>query len=310
MVKLHLDTDIGGDMDDLCALAMLLSWPEVTLTGVTTSAEAEGRRAGYVRYILSIAGRTDIPFAAGADATAEIGYRLIPTYQPDELLWPEPVTPQPALVEDALELMKASVDGGATLVGTGPFTNFRMLEERYPGILARARIVLMGGCPFPPRAGLPPWSQDEDYNFQADPASGLFVLEHAQPLLTPLSLSLETALRASDIPALRQAGLLGALLAYQAERWVDMEPMYADLAREYDGLPDDFINFHHDPLACAVAAGWDGATIASLPFDMKMRDGVLIETTDADATPRQFVTSIDALQFNAFWIERITSLAR
>jgi len=26
MVKLHLDTDIGGDMDDLCMLAMLLSF--------------------------------------------------------------------------------------------------------------------------------------------------------------------------------------------------------------------------------------------------------------------------------------------
>ncbi len=31
-----------------------------------------------------------------------------------------------------------------------------------------------------------------------------------------------------------------------------------ELARRHAGLPDDFINFHHDPLACAVAAGWDG----------------------------------------------------
>ncbi len=307
MVKLHLDTDIGGDMDDLCALALLLSWPEVTLTGITTAAEAEGRRAGYVRYVLSMAGRTDIPFAAGADASAEIGYRLIPTYQPDEYLWPEPVKPQPGPVEDALELMKASVDASATLVGTGPFTNFRLLEERYPATLAQARIVLMGGCPFPPRSGLPPWGQNEDYNFQADPASGLFVLEHAQPLLVPLSLSLETALRGSDIPSLRQAGPLGALQAYQAERWLDVEPMYADLAREYDGLPDDFINFHHDPLACAVAAGWGGATIASLHFDIKMQDGALIELADTNAPQRQFVTAIDAPRFNRFWLERITS---
>ena len=45
MVKLHLDTDIGGDMDDLCALALLLRWPDVALTGITTAAEAAGRRA-------------------------------------------------------------------------------------------------------------------------------------------------------------------------------------------------------------------------------------------------------------------------
>ncbi|MDQ6662114.1 MAG: hypothetical protein M3Z24_14260 [Chloroflexota bacterium] len=29
MTKIHLDTDIGGDMDDLCALAMLLKWPDL-----------------------------------------------------------------------------------------------------------------------------------------------------------------------------------------------------------------------------------------------------------------------------------------
>ena len=28
MAKIHLDTDLGGDIDDLCALAMLLKWPE------------------------------------------------------------------------------------------------------------------------------------------------------------------------------------------------------------------------------------------------------------------------------------------
>src|SRR5215813_3138287 len=186
MITLHLDTDIGGDMDDLCALALLLCWPEVSLSGITTAAEAAGRRAGYARSVLALAGRTEIPLAAGADATAQLGYRLIPTYPPDHLLWPEPVTPRPGPIEDALALMKASVDAGAVLVGTGPFTNFRLLEERYPGTLAHSRIVLMGGCPFPPRAGLPPWGPDEDYNFQADPGSGLFVLAHAQPLLVPL----------------------------------------------------------------------------------------------------------------------------
>ena len=47
MVKIHFDTDIGGDMDDLRALAMLLKWPDLDITGITTVAEAYGRRAGY-----------------------------------------------------------------------------------------------------------------------------------------------------------------------------------------------------------------------------------------------------------------------
>jgi inosine-uridine nucleoside N-ribohydrolase len=34
-MKIHLDTDIGGDLDDVCALALLLSMREVEITGVT-----------------------------------------------------------------------------------------------------------------------------------------------------------------------------------------------------------------------------------------------------------------------------------
>ena len=50
MYKIHLDTDLGGDIDDLCALAMLLRWSEdVQLSGITTVADANGSRAGYIQ---------------------------------------------------------------------------------------------------------------------------------------------------------------------------------------------------------------------------------------------------------------------
>jgi inosine-uridine nucleoside N-ribohydrolase len=66
MQKVHLDTDLGGDLDDLRALALLLRWPEIDLIAVTTAAEASGRRTGFVRYALQLAGRNDVPVAAGA----------------------------------------------------------------------------------------------------------------------------------------------------------------------------------------------------------------------------------------------------
>ena len=94
MLKLHLDTDIGGDIDDLCALAMLLRWPNLEITGVTTAAEDGGRRAGYADYVLRLAGRTDVPLAAGADVSLG-GYRWKALeYPPDEVYWPEPI-PRP-----------------------------------------------------------------------------------------------------------------------------------------------------------------------------------------------------------------------
>lgn len=72
--RIHLDTDIGGDMDDLCALALLLRWPGVEITGITTVTEENGRRAGYVRYVLELEGRGHIPIAAGADLEVRDGW--------------------------------------------------------------------------------------------------------------------------------------------------------------------------------------------------------------------------------------------
>lgn len=65
-----LDTDLGGDIDDLCALAMVLNWPDVELLAVTTVAEHRGKRAGYARYALELAGREDTLVAAGADVSS------------------------------------------------------------------------------------------------------------------------------------------------------------------------------------------------------------------------------------------------
>jgi len=42
MAKIHLDTDLGGDIDDLRALALLLEWPGVEITGIAIMAEDSG----------------------------------------------------------------------------------------------------------------------------------------------------------------------------------------------------------------------------------------------------------------------------
>jgi hypothetical protein len=73
--RIHLDTDIGGDTDDLCALAMLLGWPDVELVGVSTCSDSGGLRAGLARYALRLAGQEGVPVVAGADGSVG-GYRV------------------------------------------------------------------------------------------------------------------------------------------------------------------------------------------------------------------------------------------
>jgi inosine-uridine nucleoside N-ribohydrolase len=301
MMKIHLDTDIGGDMDDLCALAMILKWPELDITGITTVTEEGGRRAGYVGYVLKLADRTDIPVAAGADVSTGY-YRYLPGYPPDEENWPEPIEPLPGPLDAALSLLKSSIEQGATVIAIGQYTNLALLDKTYPGILKDTRLFLMGGRIYDPRPEYPQWGNDMDYNIQLDIQSAQHVLEHASPTLVPITVTCETALRRAYLPRLAQAGPLGELIVRQAEvcaRSDHFETLYGETC---PGLPGDIINFQHDPLACAIALGWrKGVEIESVPLRLDAREGWLYEIPDPHGIPTRLVTKIDGNAFNEHW---------
>ncbi len=302
MQKIHLDTDLGGDIDDLCALAMLLRWPaEVKLTGITTVGDTLGKRAGYVRFVLATAGRRNIPVAAGAD-TAQGFYRYPLELPVEERYWPEAVPPSPNRLEEAIQLLKNSIDQGATIIGIGPFTNLYLLDRQYPGILRQTKLFLMGGYVHPPRAGFPNWGSDMDFNVQVDLRSAKYVLQNSNPTLIPLSVTVETALRRAYLDDLRRSGALGQLIARQAEAFEVDEKMAARYGETCAGLPRDIVNFQHDPLACAIALGWrDGVEIHEIPLVVEEKDGWLAERIDPTGKPFRIVTKVDGPRFSEFW---------
>src|SRR4051794_6304096 len=114
----HLDTDIGGDLDDACALAYLLSRPDVEIVGVTSVIENDGRRAGYARYLLDLAGQQSSRLglvAAGAEASHP-RFRAPYGLPSEHRYWPEPVQPLPGPLDAALDLIQRSVEQGAVIV--------------------------------------------------------------------------------------------------------------------------------------------------------------------------------------------------
>src|SRR5262249_15529343 len=132
--KLHIDTDLGGDIDDLCALAMVLNWPDAELMAVTTVAEHQGKRAGFTRYALDLGGRGDIPVAAGAEASLDC-YRLWQGLPDEAAYWPQPIQSFPTPLETTLDLLERSIEQGAIIAAIGAFTNLALLEKRSPGVL-------------------------------------------------------------------------------------------------------------------------------------------------------------------------------
>lgn len=64
-IPVILDTDIGGDIDDTWALAMLLNSPELDLKLVVTDTGNTTYRAKVAAKLLEVAGRTDVPIGIG-----------------------------------------------------------------------------------------------------------------------------------------------------------------------------------------------------------------------------------------------------
>jgi purine nucleosidase len=306
MQKVHLDTDLGGDLDDLCALAMLLRWhPVVQLTGVTVVGDTNGRRTGYTRYALKLEGREDIPVAAGAD-TAQGYYPYEFGLPPEERYYPEAVPPSANPLEEALLLLKNSIEQDATIIGIGPYTNLYLLDLKYPGILSQAKLFLMGGYVYPTRPGYPDWRNDFDFNVQVDARSSYHVLRNSSPTLIPLSVTVETALRWAHLDYLHAAGALGRLIARQAQEFAVDERIAERFCPTCPNLPADIINFQHDSLACAVALGWEeGIEIDELPLRVEMKDGLVCQTIDPAGKLIRLAIRVDGALFNQMWVDMV-----
>jgi inosine-uridine nucleoside N-ribohydrolase len=304
-IKVHLDTDIGGDIDDLCALAMLLGWTGVDLVGITTVAEDRGRRAGYATRALALAGRLDIPVAAGVDVSTGC-FRFAPSYPSERDYWGEPVPPWPGPANSALELLATNIAAGATVIAIGPYTNLAAIEAREPGILAATQLVLMGTSVVPPRQGFPAWGPESDYNVQLDVEAAELVLARSDPLLVPVGPCLETVVCRTDVPALSAGGPLAQLVARQVSAFDEQWGNAGRLGVPSSGLPDDMVNFLYDPLACAVAVGWQGAAVSSLGLQWVVgADGLLRGQDDPAGKVFRVVTAVDGPEFRRVWLNAV-----
>jgi inosine-uridine nucleoside N-ribohydrolase len=141
-IPVILDTDIGTDIDDTWALAMMLKSPELDVKLIVSDSGDTRYRAKIVARMLEIGGRTDIPVG--------IGIPLENAPRP-QAPWVEgyDLSSYPGLVqEDGVGAIVDVVMGlpeRVTLIGIGPVPNIAAALAREPEIARRARFVGMHG---------------------------------------------------------------------------------------------------------------------------------------------------------------------
>lgn len=134
-----LDTDIGDDIDDAYALALLLKSPEVKILGITTAFGDTQMRARLVSEMLKETGNQNIPVFAGPKTLVKDGLTQA-AYAAKS-----PARTYPDAIGFILDEIRKN-PGEITLISIAPLSNIGALIKADPEtFLKLKRVVMMGG---------------------------------------------------------------------------------------------------------------------------------------------------------------------
>lgn len=139
-LKVIFDTDIGDDVDDVFALALLISRPEVEVLGVTTAWGDTALRAQLTERFLTSVGKSGLPIFAGPKTVEHTTFSQAGYARGD----PHPA-PWPDATAFTLDTIRRN-PGAITLIAVSPFSNLGALIDKDPVTFGKLkRVVLMGG---------------------------------------------------------------------------------------------------------------------------------------------------------------------
>jgi inosine-uridine nucleoside N-ribohydrolase len=243
-----LDCDPGHD--DAVAILLAAGRPDaVDLRAVTTVAgNAELQKVTLnARRVLTLAGVTDVPVAAGA-AGPRRGDLITALEVHGESGLDGAELPEPAMALDPREAIELMADRGpATVVATGPLTNIAALLERTPQTVQE--IVWMGGST--ERGNTRPYAE---FNALVDPEAAEIVFSSGVPLtMVGLNLTHQAQATPAVVDRLRA---VGSPAAQAVIGWLSF---FADTYRTVYGFAGPPV---HD--ACAVALLIDPSLVRSV----------------------------------------------
>ena len=209
--RVILDTDIGTDVDDLMALALILGSPGIDLLGVTTVYGDTVLRGRMTKRIAEIAG-IDLPVHAGEGATLsgrEVWWaghegKLYDDLDRHELEGTDAVGHLVATVCDA--------PGSVDVMAIGPLTNIAAAIEREPRFASSVRhLWVMGGS----------FSDEEpEHNFRSDAEAAAIVFAAGIPTtVAGLEVTRLITIGRAALDRVSASGPLGRVIEDEIMQW-------------------------------------------------------------------------------------------
>jgi pyrimidine-specific ribonucleoside hydrolase len=299
-----IDCDPGHD--DAIAILLALASPEVELVAVTTVAgnQTLEKTTRNALKVLELAGRADVPVAAGAERPLRRELRTAAHVHGESGL-DGPDLPEPTaapVAAHAADLLAELIRPGVVLVPTGPLTNVALLLERHPGVTGRLeRIAWMGGA-----IGEGNVTPAAEFNAFVDPEAAAVVFGSGiEVTMIGLDVTHKALFTRAHADRLRGAGKAGRAVAELS----DFFQRFHESRYGFDGSPI------HDALAVAVVI--DPSLVETVECNVSIEtaselcDGrTVVDRWHVTGLPpnAKVGVDVDAERFLELLVERISSL--
>lgn len=294
-IKVIFDTDIGDDIDDAFALALLKTFENVELLGVTTVYRNTLKRAQQVKKLFDVLGCSSIPVHAGIgqplkeeihyfekDIKNEFGEVTPSQYDDSYAKYQIDGT-------NAIEFIKNEVlefPDEIIIVAVGPLTNLGTLLKQSPEIASKIKkVVIMGGS-F--SLQIPEW------NIVCDPeAADILFKSGVKVECVGLDVTMKCALDPLLLEDLKKrTDQRSQLLSTWFLRWEN----YFKFGK----------SVMHDPLAVATLVS-DVCTfeLSNIKVDLENKRGVIQPLPMNDYTHTWVASSVNPTQFYQLFKEKL-----
>lgn len=212
MTTVHLDTDIGDDIDDAFCLALLLKSPELSVKSISTVLNDTAHRADMCRDLCSAAGCEPVT-VAGSRSVISRRQKLYAMTRPPHHGALQRSTLQADIAGTLLTLAVARKTADVLLT-IGPMTNLALSLVADPDVTRFPRYIAM--------AGEVQIAQHAEWNIRIDPEAAAVVCSSGVKIdFIPFKIGIDTKLSTEEMAELdrAQSPVARVLNAFRKEFW-------------------------------------------------------------------------------------------